>query len=411
MNFIGVHWISTHKADWDRNRFAQYDPEWFKIVVIDENIAPFLDYAPPNAKIIIRNHPMSELFDARGSMRAASVSPDDYWLAWEVEQDRRRADNGRRRGFMTPVGRSVSAVYQAEMIAEEHSEICYRTAMNAKAAGCPIDRLWFEGLNEPQIWGPEPEQVVARYYRRFATSNHSWGGHSIVWNGGVGWPGNHGVAGAKQDWRFMELVVAAMGPADMIGSHQYWGLKGPLENWGWWTGAWMSCPFDAPFILTETGIDTGVYGQWYGGWRDLPGQTHDDKAARYVNELRFVATEAVKDQRLRGMLPFTYDIGSPHWEKFDIRDDTWHNAYVESLKTQGPIVAQPWGGQPNVPEYLPDIETSTDPAILAEKVRWWTEEATRALEADNAERAMSILHSIIKLDNGLLYKLENILKG
>jgi hypothetical protein len=60
---------------------------------------------------------------------------------------------------------------------------------------------------------------------------------------------------------------------------------------------------------------------------------------------------------------------------------------------------------------LPEDETATDAATLADKVRWWMEEYARQLETGNTARALAILYSLIKLDGGLLYRLERMLKG
>lgn len=57
-------------------------------------------------------------------------------------------------------------------------------------------------------------------------------------------------------------------------------------------------------------------------------------------------------------------------------------------------------------EGLPEDEAVTDPAKIAEKIRWWTEEMQRQYEAQQLERANAIRLSLIKL----LYRLENALK-
>lgn len=61
-------------------------------------------------------------------------------------------------------------------------------------------------------------------------------------------------------------------------------------------------------------------------------------------------------------------------------------------------------------ELLPEDETATDAATLAEKVRWWMEEYARCLEQGQSWRAKRILYSLIRLETGLLYRLENALK-
>ena len=64
------------------------------------------------------------------------------------------------------------------------------------------------------------------------------------------------------------------------------------------------------------------------------------------------------------------------------------------------------GGVPvTTREGLPEDETATDAATLAQKVRWWFEEYTRQVEGGKAERAKSIRYSLIKL----LYRLERAL--
>ncbi len=60
----------------------------------------------------------------------------------------------------------------------------------------------------------------------------------------------------------------------------------------------------------------------------------------------------------------------------------------------------------DAPLPLPEDETATDPATLAEKCRWWLEEEQRQREAGNEARANTIRLSLIKL----LYRLEDSLK-
>ena len=65
---------------------------------------------------------------------------------------------------------------------------------------------------------------------------------------------------------------------------------------------------------------------------------------------------------------------------------------------------------PPAHDLLPEDETATDAATLAQKVRWWTEEYWRQYKAGNEARAVAIMSSLIKLDGGLMYRLENALK-
>lgn len=60
---------------------------------------------------------------------------------------------------------------------------------------------------------------------------------------------------------------------------------------------------------------------------------------------------------------------------------------------------------------LPSEETATDAPTLADKVRWWMEEYVRQSERGAMVYATAILYDLIRLDNGLLYRLERRLKG
>jgi hypothetical protein len=60
---------------------------------------------------------------------------------------------------------------------------------------------------------------------------------------------------------------------------------------------------------------------------------------------------------------------------------------------------------------LPENEPVMAIGLLADKVRWWMEESVRQDEAGNTARAKAIRYSLIKLNVGLLYRLENALKA
>lgn len=66
------------------------------------------------------------------------------------------------------------------------------------------------------------------------------------------------------------------------------------------------------------------------------------------------------------------------------------------------------------PRGLPEDEPATDVPTMMEKVRWHTEEAVRELVAAGVPRdspGMVRLHSLIRLDRGLMYRLEKALKA
>jgi murein DD-endopeptidase MepM/ murein hydrolase activator NlpD len=59
---------------------------------------------------------------------------------------------------------------------------------------------------------------------------------------------------------------------------------------------------------------------------------------------------------------------------------------------------------------LPYQEAATSPAVLADKLRWWTEQAVRAYEAKDYPRFESIMYDLIDAHDGLHYRLERRLK-
>jgi hypothetical protein len=298
-NMIGVHWIPTHRGGEDRERFAAWNPAWVKIVAVDER-PPYLEDIPSSSQIVVRCHPLSENYGTR---------------------DLRDA---------------VAAV----TIGNLHADACKRMADYCMSRGVPVTRLAFEGLNEPQLWSTEPPELVARYYFAFLKRLHEYGLAGVVGNFGVGWPGNGGVQDAPVQWDFFKPVANEMRAGDYLGLHEYWALNGPQENWRWWAGRFLQCPYRVPILITETGIDLGVTGQHYGAWWDLPGNT-EQKAARYVDELHWYVQQCKTDGRVQAVFPFTYDIGSAHWEKFDVRNEV----FVRTLIGRGEVCAPGWTWQ------------------------------------------------------------------
>jgi hypothetical protein len=367
---INPHWIPTHRGAEDKARFARWNPAYVKLVCIDER-PPYLEDMPAGALIVIRNHPMSELYGNRSltTSPAAHGDPgetnlaeryDAYFAEWHAQ----RAVAGMMRPSMfsaiaggagtSPQGRTPEAK------GADHAACCTRMAAYAEAQGIPRGRLLFEGLNEPQLWANEPPALVARYYKAFLQGLHAQGLRGVVGNFGVGWPGNGGPAGAPPQWEFFAPVIEEMDDGDYLGLHEYWALNGPAENWRWWAGRFLQCPFDVRILITECGIDTGVAGPAYGGWCDLPGAV-DEKARRYVLELWEYARACAQDPRIRGIFPFTYDIGGKEWERFDIRSEPFLEQFWSRIAAAG----MPIPGAAVDPTPEPEPEPTPAPAGFA----------------------------------------------
>lgn len=90
----------------------------------------------------------------------------------------------------------------------------------------------------------------------------------------------------------------------------------------------------------------------------------------------------------------------------DLPADVWGMSKADVLRCYKAPSAYIKAHRP-VREHLPEYEPAQDVATLAEKARWWLEEAQRRREAGDAARAEAIWRSLIKL----LYRVEAAAKG
>jgi len=86
--------------------------------------------------------------------------------------------------------------------------------------------------------------------------------------------------------------------------------------------------------------------------------------------------------------------------------DAFLSVWAEFQVKVAAILAPP----PPAPD-LPSNETTQDPAVLADKIRWWYEEAIRAYNIKDYARFEQIAYDLIDQDKGLLYRLERALEG
>jgi hypothetical protein len=322
-NPVGVHWIPVHVGEigglHDREWFKRQGPAFVKIITNDETV-PHIEDVPAGAKLIIRNYPLSEQGHDRGfAVRLAGL------------EDARLTQEGSRRDYLVSGPGAFAEVLRREVwlegmhsvpeaVGAEHAATCNRIAQWCAGRGVGKERLLFEGLNEPMLWSTEPPDVVARYYAAFLKGLHGFGLRGVCGNFGVGWPGNGGVQDAPVDWAPFRPMIDAMIDGDYLGLHEYWALEGAGQNWRWWAGRFTQCPYEVPILITECGIDTGVTGQFYGGWANLPGQM-TERARRYVGELAWYWQQCRADGRVQAIFPFTYDRGSDTWVHFDHRNE------------------------------------------------------------------------------------------
>ncbi len=206
---FGVHWIPTHRGNLngvpDRDIFARWAPGIMKIITIDTKV-PYLEDVPPNALIVVRNHPLSEDGNRGQSGDPSPAPPAAELPPAAISLD---APPGPRPPLFDVQADAMPAAsdetpYQRGL---RHAAICDEMARYCESKGVPRSRLRFEGLNEPQLWSGEPPAWTAEYYRGFLIGLHSYNLLGVVGNFGVGWPGNGGVQDAPVDWKFFEPVI------------------------------------------------------------------------------------------------------------------------------------------------------------------------------------------------------------
>jgi hypothetical protein len=347
---LAIHWIPTHRGRIgnrsDKEVFEAMRPRFVKIICIDDSV-PYLEDMPASVEtIIVRNHPMSELYENRGlrslltDQLVIDVMEDGALIADappDIIEDAYRAYFGGETGMMAREARGVAlgVIASASEVGRQHAETCNKMALYCESKGVSRERLAFEGLNEPMLWSTESPEAVATYYAAFLDGLHSFNLRGVVGNFGVGWPGNGGVTDAPVQWDFFKPVFDRMFTTpkrpDYLGLHEYWNLSGAGENWGWWAGRFTQCKAKVAILITETGIDCGVAGHSQHGWDTLPGNSLRERAVRYVGDLAWYWQKCLQDPRVQGVFTFTYDRGSDTWIGFDLRFNDWIDEYTARL--------------------------------------------------------------------------------
>jgi hypothetical protein len=293
---ISPHWICIHRGTigpWsDKDVFARWRPPFVKIVW-DGSQVPYLEDIPADAKIVWRNYPLSEQF--HGGF-----------------------------GTVTP-----------EQAAQAYVQNAVEVAAYCESKGVSRSRLLFEGPNEFPVWQHGYDGLARLEAARLA-GLHKAGLWGVVCNLGVGWPGNTGTD-TPPVWDWFKPVINLFGNGDYLGLHEYWGFEGPLQNWGWWAGRALKCPYRVPMMMTECGIDGGVLGAGHvkQGWYDLPDGSMNDKANRYLNELWQYADLLREDGRTKALFPYTYDGNRDDWGRFEIRTEVFLQPFFDRIAAHG----------------------------------------------------------------------------
>lgn len=207
------------------------------------------------------------------------------------------------------------------------------------------------GVNEPHIWEPGVPEALGEYTVAFcdeATRLHLRVGAMQL---SVGWPNNTG-PDTLPDWSIWdeyEIWDAIYVNGGALVCHEYWADQGPNENWGWWGGRVLKCPWQVPIVIGECGVDMFVkdvsVGQQRRGWLGhMPPE-------RYAAELAEYTSRMSADPRFVGCCVFASDFAAHEWYSFDVEP-----AYKAILAT--PVVPAP----PPFQTHLPSVGTGAKPA-------------------------------------------------
>lgn len=223
------------------------------------------------------------------------------------------------------------------------------------------DRLGFDrantlvlGINEPHVWEPGVPEALTAYTVAFCDECARLGLRAGAMQLSVGWPANTG-PDTPPDWSPFAPVEAAIRRGNhVLVCHEYWADQGPGENWGWWAGRTLRCPWRVPIVIGECGIDMYVKDasvpQHNRGWR---GRISPE---RYAQELAEYAVRMSADPRFAGCCVFAVDYANNEWQSFDI--EPAYGAILATpvqpaIKPQTPqayvpIVSKPPDGPPKV---------------------------------------------------------------
>lgn len=269
-----------------------------------------------------------------------------------------------------------------------------------------LGRVVFSGYNEI---AKEQAEAYAAFELERLRLMHEAGYGAGLFNFSVGTPD-------EETWPRYQRVLEAMTDSDVLLFHEY------ATDWYDLDNDWHVLRFARPefrryirgkrIAVAEIGADhlddpgLPIERRGYAGWRRFLAPEQFMLWLARFGELYDAAAQELRADGVTFEGAAAYQAGLPggDWWAFDVTS-IW------------PTVVSLYADPPPAPEprpLLPRDETATDPATLAEKVRWWMEEATRHLEAQTVTPdrfAMQIIQDLIALDGGLLYRLENTLKG
>lgn len=287
MSILGVYWSVMHRRPSDYDYFKRLNPAVVKI----------MDGGKPDYQWV------------RATLPGTTVLARD-WALSEQHEDMRADPTGTGKRHAREWG--------------------------AKAPQLDFDpsRTLVLGINEPRVWEPDMRAALVLYTVAFLDECTRLGLRAGALQLGVGWPANNG-PDTPPDWSPYTPVLAAIqrGHHALV-CHEYWADQGPGENWGWWGGRSLRCPWDAPIIIGECGVDMYVKDASVAhnsrGWQGRM------SAERYAAELADYVSRMSADSRFVGCCVFASDFANREWASFDAEP-----AYQAILSTPIPEPVKP----------------------------------------------------------------------
>lgn len=305
---LGVYWSVMHRRAQDYEFFKRWQPSVFKI----------MDGGPPDYQFARDNLPNS-LVIARD------------WALSEQHSDM----------LKDPVG-------TGKRHAQEWNQ--HQTRLGFDRA-----KTLVLGINEPRIWEPGVPEALRQYTIALCEEATKLGLRVGAMQLSVGWPNNDG-PDTPPNWSMWHGVDNAIRHNNgALITHEYWADNGPSENWGWWAGRVLKCPWQVPIVIGECGIDIyvkdGSVNHAQRGWLGRVEPEH------YARELAEYVGRMSGDSRYVGCAVFAADFASHEWYSFDIEP-----AYKAILVV--PIASYPpsTGPQP-VPPPPPPVQPLTGEVV------------------------------------------------
>ncbi len=225
-----------------------------------------------------------------------------------------------------------------------------------KRLGFDIARTLVLGQNEPRVW---EDMSCVPYNVAFLDECALLGLRAGALNLSVGWPANNG-PDTPPDWTPYEPVHQAIKRGNhVLTTHEYWADLGPQENWGWWGGRTLRCPWDVPILIGECGFEMAVKrpvtSMWDRGWQaHISAQMYADQLVEYSNRM-------AADSRIVGLCTFLCDYQNNEWASLDLEP-----AYNEILARRGAL--RPVSTTPTTPPGQPP--TQPPPQLDSDPLGW-----------------------------------------